>query len=106
MMMRVEFGCSGDRMPEHPCDCVTIDGRGRLIIVDDNVISDAVDRDGDGFEETIIVGAADAGRIVAGDAQALYESVRGKVGDWELSARPEPIAPIHAVPERLRSGLI
>jgi len=65
--------------------CVTIDERGRLILVDDSPMSDALDRDGDGFEETIVVGAADAGRIVAGDAQALHDSIKAKVGDWELS---------------------
>ncbi|MFA6153110.1 helicase HerA domain-containing protein [Mesorhizobium sp.] len=67
--------------------CVTVDMRGRLIVVDDSPMSDAVDRDGDGFEETIVIGIGDAGRIVGLDAQSLYDSVRAKVGDWELSAR-------------------
>ncbi|MCK1389000.1 ATP-binding protein [Bradyrhizobium sp. 21] len=66
---------------------VTIDRRCRLIVVDDSPISDATDRDGDGFEETIVIGAHDAGRIVAGDAQEFYESVRSKVGDWSMGAR-------------------
>ncbi|TBC13024.1 ATP-binding protein [Rhizobium ruizarguesonis] len=66
---------------------VTIDRRGRLIIVDDTVISDAVDRDGDGFEETMIIGTRDAGRIVAGDAQGFYDSVRAKVEGWSMGAR-------------------
>ncbi|PCK78489.1 hypothetical protein [Rhizobium sophoriradicis] len=65
---------------------ITIDPRGRLIIVDDTVISDAVDRDGDGFEETMVIGTRDAGRIVAGDAQGFYDSVRAKVGGWSLGA--------------------
>lgn len=67
--------------------CVTVDMRGRLIVVDDSPMSDAVDRDGDGFEETIVIGIGDAGRIVGRDAQSLYDSVRAKVGDWELSAQ-------------------
>lgn len=64
--------------------CVTVDPHGRLIVVDDSPISDALDRDDDGFEETIVIGKADAGRIVGGDAQAFYDSVRAKVGDWAL----------------------
>ncbi|WP_245455299.1 type IV secretory system conjugative DNA transfer family protein [Mesorhizobium sp. M4B.F.Ca.ET.058.02.1.1] len=65
---------------------VTIDSRGRLVIVDDSPISDAHDRDGDGFEETMVIGAQDAGRIVAGDAQGFYDSVRAKVADWAMAA--------------------
>ncbi|MDQ1900717.1 ATP-binding protein [Paracoccus sp. WLY502] len=64
--------------------CVTVDERGRLLLVDDSPMSDALDRDNDGFEETIVIAAADAGRIVAGDAQALYDSIKAKVGDWQL----------------------
>jgi hypothetical protein len=66
--------------------CVSVDARGRLIVVDDSLISDAVDRDADGFMETIVIGKADAGTIVGADAQSLYDSVRSKVGDWELPA--------------------
>ena len=68
-------------------DAITVDGRGRLVIIDDTPVSDARDRDGDQFQEVIIVGAADAGRIVAADAQSFYDSVRAKVGDWELGTR-------------------
>ncbi len=64
--------------------CVTVDPHGRLIVVDDSPISNAVDRDSDGFEEIIVIGKADAGRVVGGDAQAFYDSVRAKVGDWAL----------------------
>jgi hypothetical protein len=70
--------------------CVSVDTRGRLIVVDDSAVSDALDRDGDGFEETIVVGKSDAGRVVGGDAQAFYDSVRAKVGDWALP----PNAPV------------
>lgn len=73
--------------------CVTIDARGRLVVVDDRPISDALDHDGDGFEETIAIGVVDAGRIVAGDAQGFYDSVIAKVGEWGLGA-----GPVHAKP--------
>jgi hypothetical protein len=81
---------------------LTVDARGRLVIVDDTPVSDALDWDKDGFEEVIVVGSADAGRIVRGDAQAFYDSVRAKVGDWDLfpawppspaGAEPEPTPP-------------
>ena len=63
---------------------VSIDARGRLIIVDDSPRSSARDRDGDGFDETITIGMQDAGCIVGGDAAPFYDSVRAKVGDWGL----------------------
>lgn len=65
--------------------CVSVDKRGRLIVVDDSPISDALDRDGDGFEETIVIGKSDAGRVVGGDPLAFYNGVRAKVGDWALT---------------------
>lgn len=76
---------------------VTVDSRGRLVIVDDSPISDAHDRDEDGFAEVVVVGAADAGQVVAGAAQSFYNSVRAKIGDWELGARwPADHAPVPA----------
>jgi DNA phosphorothioation-dependent restriction protein DptH len=69
-------------------DCVTVDSRGRLIIVDDTPRSEARDCDGDGFEETIVIGLEDAGRIIAKDAQVFYDSVRAKVGNWGMAAKP------------------
>jgi secreted PhoX family phosphatase len=63
---------------------VTIDGRGRLVIVDDTPVSDVTDQDADGFEEVIVVGGADTGRIIEGNAQPLDDSVRATVGDWGL----------------------
>lgn len=68
---------------------VSIDRRGRLIVVDDSPISLPKDQDGDGFEETIVIGLGDAGRVVAKDAQAFYDSVRAKVDEWELTVWPE-----------------
>lgn len=67
-----------------PAPCVSVDQRGRLVIVDDNARSGVRDRDGDGFDETITIGSADGGQIVAGDPLAFYEGVRAKVGDWGL----------------------
>jgi hypothetical protein len=63
---------------------VTVDGRGRLIVVDDNARSSARDGDGDGFDETIRIGMEDAGSIITGDAASFYDSVRAKVGTWGL----------------------
>jgi hypothetical protein len=68
--------------------CVTVDGRGRLIVVDDSLVSDALDRDADGFRETIVIGKVDAGRVVGGDAQVFHDSVRSKVGNWDLQPAP------------------
>jgi DNA phosphorothioation-dependent restriction protein DptH len=67
-----------------PKPCVSVDQRGRLVIIDDNVRSAVRDRDDDGFEETITIGSFDGGQIVAGDPLAFYEGVRAKVGDWGL----------------------
>lgn len=64
---------------------VSIDKRGRVIVVDETAMSDAYDKDRDGFDETIVVGQEDAGRIVAGDAQAFYDMVKSRVGDWGLA---------------------
>ena len=67
-----------------PDPCVSVDQHGRLIIVDESPRSGARDRDDDGFEETIAIGTDDAGRVVAGDPVAFYDSVRARVGDWSL----------------------
>lgn len=65
-------------------ECVTVDTRGRLIVVDDTAISEPRDYDKDGFEETIVIGLHDAARVVGKDAQAFYDSVRAKIDDWGL----------------------
>lgn len=67
-----------------PDPCVSIDQRGRLIIVDDSSRSGVRDYDGDGFEETMTIGSADAGNVVAGDPRELYERVRARLGSWGL----------------------
>jgi hypothetical protein len=71
-------------------DCVEIDTRGRLIILDDNPSSGPQDFDKDGFEETIVIGREDAGSIVAGDPATFYDMVRARVDDWQLMPRPTP----------------
>jgi DNA phosphorothioation-dependent restriction protein DptH len=63
---------------------VTIDERGRLIIVDKSTFGDTKDADGDGFEETIVVNAHEAATILKGDAASFYQSVRAKIGNWDL----------------------
>lgn len=65
-------------------DCVEVDPRGRLIIVDESPSSVQRDHDGDGFDETIIIGREDAGSIVAGDPGPIYTMVRQRLGDWEF----------------------
>ncbi|MBU2582005.1 MAG: ATP-binding protein [Alphaproteobacteria bacterium] len=65
-------------------DCVSIDRRGRLIVIDGSPLSEPRDCDLDGFEETIVISLEDSGRIVAKDAAAFYDKVRSKVGDWQL----------------------
>lgn len=67
-----------------PKPCVSVDQHGRLIIVDDSSRSGVRDKDNDGFEETVTIGRADAGLIVAGNPLDFYESVRLRVGEWGL----------------------
>ncbi|WP_395393768.1 hypothetical protein WBP07_01490 [Novosphingobium sp. BL-8A] len=64
--------------------CVSVDQRGRLIVVDDSPLSGVRDRDNDTFDETVTIGSVDAGQIVAGDPAEFYETVRARVGDWKL----------------------
>lgn len=69
---------------------VTVDERGRLVVIDDSPRSSARDRDGDGFDETITIGLEDGGCIVGGDPADFYDSVKAKVGSWDLFPRLEP----------------
>ena len=69
-------------------NAVSIDARGRLIILDNSPESQAVDHDNDGFEETIVISLEDAGRIVAGDAEMFYATVKKRVRDWQLMPAP------------------
>ena len=71
-------------------ECVEVDTRGRLIIVDDNPSSRPQDFDKDGFEETIVIGREDAGKVVADDPSSFYDMVRARLGDWQLMPGPAP----------------
>ncbi|MGT2465829.1 hypothetical protein ACVOMV_12860 [Mesorhizobium atlanticum] len=73
-------------------DCVDIDHCGRLVIVDESPSSAPRDHDGDGFDETIVIGREDAGKIVAGDPSSFYAMVKARVGDWALM--PVPAGPV------------
>lgn len=76
-------------------DCIEVDARGRLIVVDESHSSVPRDHDNDGFDETIVIGREDAGRIVAGDPTAFYGMVHARLGDWGLmpgSAGAQPVA--------------
>ena len=57
-----------------------------MIVLDGSPASEPRDCDRDGFEETIVIGLEDAGRIVAKDAEVFYDKVKARVGDWQLKA--------------------
>lgn len=77
---------------------ITVDPRGRLVIIDDSARSVPRDRDEDGFEETITISTDDAAHIVSGDPTEFYAAVRERVGDWQLM--PGEISrPVHEVTE-------
>lgn len=65
-------------------DCIEVDTRGRLIVVDESHSSAPRDYDGDGFEETIVIGREDAGTMVVGDPAAFYGMVHARLGSWDL----------------------
>jgi DNA phosphorothioation-dependent restriction protein DptH len=73
---------------------IGIDDKGRLVVVDDSPESAARDHDGDGMAETIVISTQGAREIIAGDAQAFYDKVRARVGDWDLL--PKTSAPVIA----------
>lgn len=91
----------------NPTSSITIDDTGRLLVVDGSAHSGPYDRDGDGHAETIVISAQDAGRIVSGDAQAFYDAVRSKVGDWGLLPHPESVetaTPVEECPPVTEQG--
>ena len=63
---------------------ISVDPKGRLIVMDDHPRSGPKDWDNDGFDETIVIASRDAGDIVAGDPLPFYQSVRSKIGRWRL----------------------
>ena len=82
-------------------DCIEVDTRGRLIVVDESHSSAPRDHDGDGYDETIVIGRDDAGKIVAGDPTAFYGMVQARLGDWDLMPRPAGEQPARAEPAAL-----
>ncbi|WP_254668265.1 hypothetical protein [Pseudomonas aeruginosa] len=90
---------------------ISIDEKGRLIVVDASLQSSPHDRDGDKYTETIVISSRDAGRIIVGnDAQSFYDGVRAKVDDWGLlpcqaSAAGTPIVqPDITPPDDVQTG--
>lgn len=87
-----------------PTPPISIDEKGRLIVVDASLQSSPHDRDGDKYTETIVISSRDAGRIIAGDdTQSFYDGVRAKVDDWGLlpsqaSAVGTPLMQIETTP--------
>jgi DNA phosphorothioation-dependent restriction protein DptH len=63
---------------------IEIDQAGRLILVEGSADSQPSDSDGDGFQETLVLSMADAGRVVAGDPGDLYGAIRGSMGSWRF----------------------
>lgn len=76
---------------------IQVDERGRLIVVDSSPSSGPVDRDEDGFLETIVLSQADASRVMVGDPAPMYEGMRQQLADWGVEpvfpSGPIPIAP-------------
>lgn len=94
-----------------PTPPISIDEKGRLIVVDASLQSSPHDRDGDKYTETIVISSRDAGRIIVGnDAQSFYDGVRAKVDDWGLlpcqaSAAGTPIVqPDITPPDDVQTG--
>jgi DNA phosphorothioation-dependent restriction protein DptH len=69
---------------------IEIDPSGRLILIEGSTDSQPSDSDGDGFQETLVLSMADAGRIVEGDPGQLYDAIRSSLGSWRFY--PESIA--------------
>ena len=61
---------------------VSVDKRGRLIVIDKSENSGPRDHDGDSVYETIVISIKDARTIATEDPTIFYESVKSKVNDW------------------------
>lgn len=75
---------------------LTIDPEGRLVVIDGSPASDALDLDGDGFAETIVLNRVHAGAIVSGIPAPVYALIKSRVGYWRLlpeGASAQPQAP-------------
>lgn len=69
---------------------VQVDDRGRLIVIDSSPASGPVDRDGDGFAETIVLSLQDAARVMVGDPIPLYQGMREQLGGWDVEPGEGP----------------
>lgn len=83
---------------------ISVDNGGRLIVIDDSARSAPFDRDGDGFEETIVIGARDAAAIITSDATDFYTSVRSRVEDWQLLPHLEGLSARAGDVDELEAG--
>lgn len=63
---------------------LAIDPVGRLVVLDGSKSSDAVDLDGDGFCECLVLNRNDAGIVVSGDASPVHSAIKCRIGDWRL----------------------
>lgn len=63
---------------------LVVDECGRLIVIDGSTVSGPRDTDGDGFMETVELSQSDASLIVRGDTEMFYQSMKAKLGDWNL----------------------
>lgn len=87
-------------------DCVEVDIRGRLIILDDSPSSKPQDFDSDGFDETVVIGREDAGKVVADEPASFYDMVRARLGDWQLMPSLPEAAPTAAASDAPRALLV
>ncbi len=67
-----------------------IDPVGRLIVIDGAPNSLPQDYDGDGFAETIVLSRKDAGAIVLDNANEIYDSIKARIGKWNLLPQQLP----------------
>ena len=63
---------------------VSIDQRGRLVVVDTSKESCTHDHDSDGFHETVVISRTDAATIVQGNPVTIYGDIKEKLGTWDL----------------------
>lgn len=67
---------------------ISIDGRGRLVIVNAGQAgtTELRDFDDDGFSETITITSSDAGVFIDGDSGEIVRLLRDRIGNWDLEA--------------------
>jgi len=68
---------------------VSIDGRGRLVVIDGSGNSRPEDVDGDGFHETVLLSHQDAVDLLITGGSKLLGGIRPVTGCWDLMPSPE-----------------